>query len=390
MHNLLLGTAKHVTQIWLQTEVIKQDSLAIIQARVNNIKVPVDLGRIPSKIECHFSGFTADEWKNWTLVYSLICLKDIIADKHYVIWSLFVKASIILLKREVSQTEVMESHRLLIVFCKKFEAMYGKEKCTMNMHLHQHLKRCILDFGPAYVFWCFSFERMNGILGSYPTNNQSIEIQMMRRFNEFKQSKGIIAGSDNFSFDHLLKSSTAERGTLKEIDSLKVTKMLLPCKECTLSGEEKKEVSDIFCQMYPNNSMVMVNEIKQIHKLALLNGKSLTVESRNQRRPCYVLVKKDENLRVCQINDLLTINAITTQNSKKQKISLEIMRVKYFKQHTEESSYARPVIVACPEFDNNIDELVPLSSAISRCVVYEDFVKFAHGKDKAVIAMPLP
>lgn len=50
------------------------------------------------------------------------------------------------------------------------------------MHLHCHLKEVILDHGPVTGFWCFSFERFNGVLGSTPTNNQSVELQIMRRF----------------------------------------------------------------------------------------------------------------------------------------------------------------------------------------------------------------
>ena len=39
-----------------------------------------------------------------------------------------------------------------------------------------------LDFGPVYSFWLFSFERLNGILGSYHTNCHDISVQLMRRF----------------------------------------------------------------------------------------------------------------------------------------------------------------------------------------------------------------
>ena len=40
------------------------------------------------------------------------------------------------------------------------------------MYLHFQLYDCILDYGPIYSFWCFAFERYNGMLGSYPTNSQ--------------------------------------------------------------------------------------------------------------------------------------------------------------------------------------------------------------------------
>ena len=43
---------------------------------------------------------------------------------------------------------------------------------TPNMHLHGHLKECLLDDGPFHSFWCVSFERFNGVLSSFHTNNR--------------------------------------------------------------------------------------------------------------------------------------------------------------------------------------------------------------------------
>ena len=48
--------------------------------------------------------------------------------------------------------------------------------------MYGHLHECITDFGPVYSFWCFAFERMNGILGSYHTNNHNISTQLARKF----------------------------------------------------------------------------------------------------------------------------------------------------------------------------------------------------------------
>lgn len=68
-----------------------------------------------------------------------------------------------------------------MTFCRRIEHMYGKEVITPNIHMHAHLRECLLDYGPAHVFWLFSFERYNGILENIPNNNRSIE---MRRFLE--------------------------------------------------------------------------------------------------------------------------------------------------------------------------------------------------------------
>ena len=50
------------------------------------------------------------------------------------------------------------------------------------MHLHLHLRRVLEDYGPAHSFWLFSFERYNGLLGSFHRNTHDIEPQFIRRF----------------------------------------------------------------------------------------------------------------------------------------------------------------------------------------------------------------
>ena len=50
------------------------------------------------------------------------------------------------------------------------------------MHLHFHLKDCLLDYGPVYSFLCFCFERYNEIFGRYYTNNKAVKPQFMRKF----------------------------------------------------------------------------------------------------------------------------------------------------------------------------------------------------------------
>ena len=50
------------------------------------------------------------------------------------------------------------------------------------MHMHLHLKDCCLDYGSVYGFWCFAYERYNGILGAYQTNKKFIETQLMKQF----------------------------------------------------------------------------------------------------------------------------------------------------------------------------------------------------------------
>lgn len=78
--------------------------------------------------------------------------------------------------------DVAAAHTLFLNFCRQLEVLYGKDCITPNMHLHPHLPDCVFDYGPVTGFWLFSFERYNGILGEYCTNNKCIELQLMRKF----------------------------------------------------------------------------------------------------------------------------------------------------------------------------------------------------------------
>ena len=182
MHNILLGTAKHMLSLWKSCDFITDFQLQNIQEKVDSFITPSDIGRIPGKIASNYSGFTAEQWRNWTLIYSLPSLKDILPHRHYDCWLLFVKSTQLLCQRSITLQELDKADALLMEFCEVFVQLYGKENCTINMHLHGHIKQCVLDFGPVYSFWLFSFERMNGILGAYHSNCRDIPLQVMRRF----------------------------------------------------------------------------------------------------------------------------------------------------------------------------------------------------------------
>ena len=80
----------------------------------------------------------------------------------------------------------------LLQFCKRVERLFGKDSITPNMHLHNHLRECIEDFGPVHGFWCYPYERYNGLLGATPNNNRSVEAQFMKRILQENQAFSLI------------------------------------------------------------------------------------------------------------------------------------------------------------------------------------------------------
>ena len=91
-------------------------------------------------------------------------------------------ASRTLCKPSLIATDITLASALLRQFCKCFAEIYCPELVTPNIHLCTHLADCIRDYGPVHSFWLFCFERYNGILSNEPSNNHSIEVQLMNRF----------------------------------------------------------------------------------------------------------------------------------------------------------------------------------------------------------------
>ena len=90
-------------------------------------------------------------------------------------WRKFVLACRRLVKHTITSNDITVADGLLLRFCQKSVELYGEGAITPNMHMHCH-------FGPIHSFWLFPFERYNGILEGQPSNNRSIEMQLMRRF----------------------------------------------------------------------------------------------------------------------------------------------------------------------------------------------------------------
>ena len=161
MHNLFTGTAKHVMKnIWLDPEnpIIDKATLLDIQKKIDKVKVPSTIGRMPRKIQNCYGGFTADQWKTFTILFSIYSLWNVLPSPDLEVWRSFVMACSFLCAPVITETKAKIGNCHLLTFCKGIEDLYGNQRVTPNMHLHMHLLDCILDYGPVYSFWLFSFE----------------------------------------------------------------------------------------------------------------------------------------------------------------------------------------------------------------------------------------
>ena len=181
MHNLFLGTAKHVFKLWTKKNVLTKKDLKVLEERIHSFDVGTGIGRLPHRIASNYGGYTASQWKNWKLVYSMFCLEGLLPVSYLRCWQTFVLACQYLCSPVVSKIYIIKADMLFVKFGERFERSYGKKSVTPNMHLHCHLKECIIDCGPVHAFWCFSFQRFNGILDSMQVNGRSVEVYLMRK-----------------------------------------------------------------------------------------------------------------------------------------------------------------------------------------------------------------
>ena len=267
MHNLFLGSAKHfLKSILLDKGFVKEIEFGAIQQRVNKVVTPPDIGRIPHKILSGFSSFTADQWKNWVLYYSLIALNNILPTDILECWRHFVLACRVLCSKQLTLEQVMLADALLLHYCQRTERIFGWKSITPNMHLHCHLRACITDYGPLHGFWCYAFERYNGILGSMPNNNRSIEIQLTSRFLKENQS---LSAKYPAEFTEHFQPFFQERNTIGSIKEMMFTHNIsqesfshmnwgidhscdLPvhCSRTTLTSAQKSYLLQLYCKLY--------------------------------------------------------------------------------------------------------------------------------------------
>ena len=76
--------------------------------------VPSDIGRIPYKIEHAFYSFTADQYKNWVVHYSIICLQGILSSEHLECWRQFVLACRYMCKPVLTRNDITIGDALLL------------------------------------------------------------------------------------------------------------------------------------------------------------------------------------------------------------------------------------------------------------------------------------
>ena len=347
MHNLFLGSAKYFTQkILIDTGVLDTHKL---NKRLHAINIPYNIGRLPTKIGSGAT-FTAHQWMNWTLYFSVFCMHGLIPQSHLECCRSFVLACRRLCRRSLTENDVTVAYLLLVQFCKRVDQIFGHKFVTPNMHLHHHLASCIHDFGPIHAFWLYAFERYNGLLGNLPNNNRAIEIQLMRRFTRDNctldlisqaRSKGLLK-----EFGEVVLSHAEQFCSVVEQETIDHNNFTFPPRYSltVLDDHLIEELKRVYVCMYPQYEQFLLEAGEDFPKICckyeyvLINGNKLSSSTENC--PTYVMAKPlfhfPLSLDHCQpmIVDLLKFSTLSSMLSMRHsQIPHTVIHLQYVNGH---------------------------------------------------------
>ena len=139
-----------------------------------------------------------------------------------------------------------------------------------------HLRDSIFDYGPSYSFWCFSFERYNGILGNYQTNNRNIGSQIMHKFIREQQVRS---------------TSMNVQGMSQDISDLFLK---MDCMANSSSRAPLSSLLDFRCTSAQNISLLppITEHILQVDTLKFLRALVLQISSYSKHQPFLHLCRR--------------------------------------------------------------------------------------------------
>ncbi|GET54352.1 hypothetical protein GLOIN_2v1788017 [Rhizophagus irregularis DAOM 181602=DAOM 197198] len=269
MHCLFLGVAKWIVmKLWIDKGILNNEKLKIMQERADLIKFLSDLGHRPVRIA------TGDGFSNFT------------AD----MWK------------------------------------------TPNLHLCLHICECALDYGPLSSFWCFSFERMNGILGSYKNSKRNIEPELLKIMVESsflnyyltncdsnilnttldiikpRKSAGSLAALDDFTSDeyqNFLRLSLIENESAYGTERFPGL-LMKPRQETCLPNRVLDLLVEFYNSLYeehfvpiysitgPNNDIVVISKIIQYGRIRIGADIFGSIQAARHEKSSYILARFEQ------------------------------------------------------------------------------------------------
>lgn len=426
MHNLFLGTAKNVMSLWKSKCIIPISALKAIQDKMDSISVPARVGRLPGKIASGFSDFTAEQWMAWTIIYSPFVLKDFLPPDHFKMWCFFSLSCSLFCRPYLHRAELEEADKLMMKFCTTFERIFGPDCVTPNMHLHAHLRECIEDLGPVFSFWCFSFERYNGILENIQKNWHAPEVQIMEKFtlmqalnatdvssstptelqqclNGLKRNYALLDDSirifDNkslFKYENNLFCLPQCVCTIKQT----CHEIIPPVREKFFAELLRDKLQRVYMKLYtPDTVQHVPMRYEEFYQIVVFGQVFTSLKSRSHKSTAIMAIWPgvtgnildrnctSEDIRVGLVEYFVSHVPIIKDTRDQAHI---LAKVKWYQDHPRKNWFKNSIILSATLFSGDCEAtFIPVSRIMSRCARTEQTLLFDYGSDKVNIFLPL-
>lgn len=190
MHCVLLGVTRTLTSLWFDSDHHTEPyyigrKISDIDKRLLSIRPPSTISRAPRSItlRCYWK---ASEWRNWLLMYAVLCVNGILPAMYLQHFMLLVCAIDILYGSSISAADLTFAEVLLDHFIIDYESLYGKCHLSYNIHQLSHLPDTVRWWGPLWTTSAFPFESGNGLLSKLFNGTQGLPIQVSHRFTIFR------------------------------------------------------------------------------------------------------------------------------------------------------------------------------------------------------------
>ena len=294
MHGVMLGATKTLMYLWFSATNIKKpffigNKLKILSKRLQSMRPPDYIERLPRDLEKHYHHFKAAEYEAFLLYYGISCLQGYLPDPYLKHFASLSESIHILLGDSISNSELDRAECLSDQFYAQFADLYDAAYSGLNIHnIGCHLVDFVRKWGPLYCWSAFGFEDINGHLVKTAHGTGDVKLQLLRT----KEVHGTIAALDQ---------KTLPNGPCKDyIQSIRAMKTrewkwLLEADNCCVTGPFKKIPKGIdnvlLDKIIRETHAGSVSDLRTFQRLTTNDSKFYSKDYlRMKRRICFVVL----------------------------------------------------------------------------------------------------
>jgi hypothetical protein len=241
---------------------------ALAQSRAT---IPLSLGHAPRRIDHHYKGFKAAEWRAWLVHYGTPLLWKHLDETYLANFRDLGTFYRLATAPIVSLDDVSQIASIARNFVRCYEKIYYRNEqarlpvCTINIHSILHFADWITDCGPACYFWQFAMERFLGVIKPMAKSKSKLDasianaVVLAEHLNHLQFVHSHFANPNTIVLEVLsyprlanpvrLETTTQQLLRLHQVRRSKQIESLQPYKRCHLSrdttiGSRKSQVSN--------------------------------------------------------------------------------------------------------------------------------------------------